>query len=108
MPTESSLPRKRHDQLSHSWGIPFLTCEMASEEGKYSEQEEKEWEKKKRTRERVSTLMGQYLLKGYRMLNINCAECGVRWLFYVRMRICLHREVYNKSIAKNCTSKSET
>lgn len=64
-----------------------------AEEVKYTEQEEKEWEKKKRTRERVSTLMGQYLLKGYRMLNVNCAECGVRsqaWLFYVRMRTCIY------------------
>lgn len=63
------------------------------EEGKYAhtEQEEKEWEKKKRTRERVSYLMGQYLLKGYRMLNVNCSECGVR-RFYVRMRIRIESE----------------
>lgn len=33
------------------------------------------WEEKKRARERVSTLMGQYLLKGYRMLSITCTQC---------------------------------
>ena len=38
---------------------------------------EAEWEERKRTRERVSTLMGQYLLKGYRMLNSSCPECEV-------------------------------
>ena len=37
--------------------------------------EEETWEEKKRTREIVSTLMGQYLLKGYRMLSITCTEC---------------------------------
>ena len=39
--------------------------------------EEKAWEEGKRTRERLSALMGQYLLMGYRMLNVNCADCEV-------------------------------
>ena len=29
-------------------------------------------------REKLSTLMGQYLLKGYRMLGRDCQSCAVR------------------------------
>ena len=36
--------------------------------------EEKGWAE---AREKVSRLMGQYLLKGYRMLGVNCTECEV-------------------------------
>lgn len=52
------------------------------EEREFSELEERAWEEKKRTRERVSSIMGQYLLKGYRMLNVNCEECEVRSLIH--------------------------
>ncbi len=33
---------------------------------------------KQKQREQLSSAMGQYLLKGYRMLGSNCAICGVR------------------------------
>lgn len=37
------------------------------------------FQRKQEKREKLSSLMGQYLLKGYRMLGTNCSECGVRW-----------------------------
>ena len=39
--------------------------------------EEKGWAEAREAREKVSGLMGQYLLKGYRMLGVNCTECEV-------------------------------
>ena len=35
------------------------------------------WEDKRQQREKLSNRMGQYLLKGYRMLSSNCDHCGV-------------------------------
>ena len=77
MTTES--PNPRTCIVRHSVGFfPLLARrKMAEEERELSEQEERVWEEKKRMRERISSIMGQYLLKGYRMLNVNCAECGV-------------------------------
>lgn len=43
-----------------------------------SEQERRTWEEQKRTRDRVSNMIGQYLLKGCRMLGSSCGKCGVR------------------------------
>lgn len=79
MTTESANPRNYVMELR---GLPY-SCKMAAEEREPvpgpqpSEQEEREWEEEKRIRERISHIMGQYLLKGYRMLNFNCTDCGV-------------------------------
>ena len=40
-------------------------------------EEEAAWAKARQTREEVSKLIGQYLLKGYRMLDASCTDCGV-------------------------------
>ena len=45
--------------------------------GKPSEEERTSWEQQRQRREKLSSLMGQYLLKGYRMLGSNCSDCGV-------------------------------
>ena len=45
-----------------------------------TEQEDAAWEEKKQMRERLSHIMGQYLLKGYRMLGTNCPECEVLYM----------------------------
>lgn len=43
-----------------------------------SEAENKEvWEQMKMDRDKLSSAMGEYLLKGYRMLDSYCEECGV-------------------------------
>ena len=40
--------------------------------------EQREAAKRKRERDdRISSLMGEYLLKGYRMLGSTCSTCGV-------------------------------
>ena len=44
---------------------------------KFSKEEQASWKQQRERRERLSSLMGQYLLKGYRMLGSNCSECGV-------------------------------
>ena len=44
---------------------------------KLSEEERASWEQQRQRREKLSSLMGQYLLKGYRMLGSNCSDCGV-------------------------------
>ena len=46
--------------------------------------EEKAWAEARQTREKVSHLMGQYLLKGYRMLSVNCTECEVSTVVHTR------------------------
>ena len=61
-------------------GFPLSPVEKMAEESveeQLSELEERVWKEKKRMREMVSSLMGQYLLKGHRMLNSSCGECGV-------------------------------
>ncbi len=49
------------------WHPPVLT-----------EAEKTALQAKQKHREQLSSAMGQYLLKGYRMLGSNCAICGVR------------------------------
>ena len=43
-----------------------------------SEEKIAAFQRKQEKREKLSSLMGQYLLKGYRMLGANCSKCGVR------------------------------
>ena len=43
-----------------------------------SEEKITAFQRKQEKREKLSSLMGQYLLKGYRMLGAYCSECGVR------------------------------
>ena len=38
------------------------------------------WEEEKKKRDQLSSLMGGYLLKGYKMLGTNCPVCGVSGL----------------------------
>ena len=42
-----------------------------------SDVEKKLWEEKRREQDKLSSAMGEYLLKGYRMLDSYCEECGV-------------------------------
>ena len=51
--------------------------EWSQSGGKPSEEERASWEEQRQRREKLSSLMGQYLLKGYRMLSSNCSDCGV-------------------------------
>lgn len=39
--------------------------------------ESEEWQEKQKRRDQLSSIMGGYLLKGYRMLGTNCPVCGV-------------------------------
>lgn len=45
--------------------------------GRPTEEERLAWEERHQKREKLSNTMGQYLLKGYRMLGTNCKDCGV-------------------------------
>lgn len=45
--------------------------------GRPTEEERLAWEEQQQKREKLSNTMGQYLLKGYRMLGTNCKNCGV-------------------------------
>ena len=56
------------------------------------EQEEAAWAEARETREKVSHLMGQYLLKGFRMLSTNCTDCGVSPRAW--SRLCTHTYVH--------------
>ena len=42
-----------------------------------SDEERKRLEERRATQEKVSSMMGDYLLKGYRMLDSYCPTCGV-------------------------------
>ena len=42
-----------------------------------TEGERESWEAQRQKRDKLSNLMGQYLLKGYRMLGSTCSDCGV-------------------------------
>lgn len=42
-----------------------------------SEEEMKVWQEKQQKRDQLSHVMGEYLLKGYRMLDSYCSECNV-------------------------------
>ena len=42
-----------------------------------SEEEMKSWQEKQQKREVLSNTMGEYLLKGYRMLDSYCSDCNV-------------------------------
>ena len=44
---------------------------------KPSEEEVRKWEEQRKLRDRISSEMGQYLLKGYKMLDKTCKECAV-------------------------------
>ncbi len=48
----------------------ILTMELSSEEKKL-------WEERRKIQDRVSNTMGEYLLKGYRMLDSYCHVCEV-------------------------------
>ena len=54
-----------------------MAARVADEEQPPGEEAEVEWAEARQTREKVSHLMGQYLLKGYRMLGVNCSHCEV-------------------------------
>lgn len=54
-----------------------MAARVADEEQPPGEEAEVEWAEVRQTREKVSHLMGQYLLKGYRMLSVNCGYCEV-------------------------------
>lgn len=45
--------------------------------GQPTEEERLAWEDQQQKRDKLSESMGQYLLKGYRMLSTNCEDCGV-------------------------------
>ena len=40
----------------------------------------KAWQEKQKERDRISSIMGEYLLKGYRMLDSYCSDCNVSCL----------------------------
>lgn len=42
-----------------------------------SDAEKKVWEEKIMQQDKLSSVMGEYLLKGYRMLDSYCDDCGV-------------------------------
>ena len=46
-------------------------------EFKISAEEMKVWQEKQKKRDKVSNVMGEYLLKGYRMLDAYCSDCEV-------------------------------
>ena len=71
----------------------FVLCRMNPElEGwpKPSEEEVQKWEEQRKLRDRISSEMGQYLLKGYKMLDKTCKECAVgcciQYLHFVYFR----------------------
>ena len=37
----------------------------------------KSWQEKQQKRDQLSNVMGEYLLKGYRMLDSYCSDCSV-------------------------------
>ncbi len=51
---------------TEEWTLPALT-----------EAEKMAIQAQQKEREQLSNAMGKYLLKGYRMLDSNCSECGV-------------------------------
>ena len=57
--------------------------ELAYEEGEglgaSTEEQKRKWEDQRQKREKISSSMGQYLLKGYRMLATTCDTCGVTY-----------------------------
>lgn len=53
-------------ETEYEWRPPVLT-----------EAEKIAVQAKQKEREQLSSAMGQYLLKGYRMLDSTCSECGV-------------------------------
>lgn len=42
-----------------------------------SAEEMKAWQEKQQKRDKLSNIMGEYLLKGYRMLDSYCSDCNV-------------------------------
>ena len=42
-----------------------------------SVEEMKTWQEKQQKRDKLSRIMGEYLLKGYRMLDSHCPACNV-------------------------------
>lgn len=57
---------------------PPGASESDREEDRPTEEERLAWEERQQQRDKLSGLMGQYMLKGYRMLGSSCGDCGVR------------------------------
>lgn len=51
-----------------------------------TEAETKVLQARRERQDRISRLMGDYLLRGYRMLGDTCADCGVRRVMRLRLR----------------------
>lgn len=87
----------RHELTQHSLLLAHLSLQLqlSAEDnegawtGRPTEEERLAWEEQKQTREKLSTLMGQYLLKGYRMLGSDCQSCAVRH-FEPHLLACSH------------------
>lgn len=68
----------------HSGKTPSISCaSLPSEVDDFSwepptEAETKVLQARRERQDRISRLMGDYLLRGYRMLGETCADCGVR------------------------------
>lgn len=60
----------------------FFTAEMAWVEP--SDEEKQLMAERRRTRDQISSQMGQYLLKGYKMLDKTCGTCGVSQREYIK------------------------
>ena len=45
----------------------------------------KTWKEKQQERDKLSSVMGEYLLKGYRMLDSYCSKCGVSGVVLVKV-----------------------
>lgn len=46
------------------------------------EEDLKVWQQKRQERDQLSSAMGEYLLKGYRMLDSYCSDCNVSSKFF--------------------------
>ena len=72
--------KERMSSSTSEWQPPSLT-----------EEERLAIQAKQKERELLSNAMGQYLLKGYRMLGENCDQCGVNILIIansIRLTTC--------------------
>lgn len=60
------------------FGLPYTPIhDLLQEDFAVSEEEMKAWQEKQLKRDQLSNMMGEYLLKGYRMLDSYCSDCGV-------------------------------
>ncbi len=57
--------------------LVFLLQVNMETDFKITAEEMKVWQDKQKKRDEVSNTMGEYLLKGYRMLDAYCSDCGV-------------------------------